>query len=99
MSERTTISFTAGGHWQDPAAFHYSKAITGSGTVGNDQTLDTFLAAQEVDEDVDGCYTKEPNRARTSFLSPRLTMAGRHDGFGVRDLGGSGCQLLYCLHT
>lgn len=36
---------TAGGYLQDPAAFHYSKAIAGSGTVGNEQTLDPFLAA------------------------------------------------------
>src|ERR1700680_1806080 len=40
-----TASFTTGGHFQDPAAFHYSKAIAGSGTVGNEQTLDPFLAA------------------------------------------------------
>ena len=45
MPERKTISFTAGGYLQDPAAFHYSKAIAGSGTVGNEQTLDPFLAA------------------------------------------------------
>ena len=45
MPETKTISFTAGGYLQDPAAFHYSKAIAGSGTVGNEQTLDPFLAA------------------------------------------------------
>jgi hypothetical protein len=54
----------------------------------------------EADEDVDGSYTTEPDRARTSFLSAGLrAMAGWHDGLGVRDLGGSGRQLLYCLHT
>jgi hypothetical protein len=43
--ERKTISSTAGGYLQDPAAFHYSKAIAGSGTVGDEQTPDPFLAA------------------------------------------------------
>jgi hypothetical protein len=56
------------------------------------------VAQAELDEDIDGSYPKELNR--TSFLSPGLrAMAGWHDGVGVRDLGGSGCQLLYCLHT
>jgi cytochrome c2 len=45
MPERKTISFTAGGYLQDPAAFHYSNPIAGSGTVGNEQTLDPFLVA------------------------------------------------------
>jgi cytochrome c2 len=45
MPERKTISFTAGGHLQDLTAFHYSKAIASSGTVGNEQTLDPFLVA------------------------------------------------------
>ena len=45
MPERKTIPFTAGGYLQDPAAFHYSNPIAGSGTVGNEQTLDPFLVA------------------------------------------------------
>jgi hypothetical protein len=77
----------------------FQRVKAGDLLVQIDADYETQVAQAEVHEDVDGSYTKEPNGARTSFLSPGLTMAGRHDGFGVRDLGGSGRQLLYCFHT
>jgi hypothetical protein len=65
-----------------------------------DANYETQVAQAEVDEDVDGSYTKRPNKGRTPLLSAGLrAMAGGHDGFGVRDLGGFGCQLLHCVHT
>jgi Arm DNA-binding domain/Phage integrase, N-terminal SAM-like domain len=80
------------------SSFHRIKA--GDLQVRIDAGCETQVAQSKVDEDVNGRYTKEPNRARTSFRSPGLrAMAGWHDGFGVRDLAGSGCQLLHCVHT
>jgi hypothetical protein len=78
----------------------FQRVKAGDLLVQVDADYETAVVQAEVDEDVDGSYTKEANRARTSFLSPGLpAMAGWHDGFGVRDLGGSGYQLLSCLHA
>jgi hypothetical protein len=78
----------------------FQRVKAGDLLVQIDADYETEVAQGEEVEDVDGSSTKEPDRARASFLSPGLrAMAGWHDGFGVRDLGGSGCQLLYCLHT
>ena len=78
----------------------FQRVKVGDLLVQIDADYETQVAQTEVDEDVDGSYTKEPNRARKSFLSLALrAMAGWHDGFGVRDLGRSGRYPLYRLRA